>query len=150
MPDVFRTPATAQRAGANTLVAHCSSSAYQPYFEEFLDRKLGLEHYAVLALPGGVQTLTLFEYLPKYSWSGWRMMKFLVDVDKPARVILIGHQDCRWYADLRFWDRGRSERERIVADLRQAGEECARRFPACRVELYFARQEGADVVFESC
>lgn len=151
MPDVFRTPAGPEPTADRTLVVHCSSSAYQPYFEDFLDNGLRLRHYALLALPGGVQTLTLAEYMPKFAWSGWRLVKFLVDVDKPQRIVLIGHQDCRWYADLRFWKRrANDERERIIADMRKAMMECAERFPGCHVEGFFARKEKGEVVFESC
>jgi hypothetical protein len=150
MPDVYRIPAREALSGQRTLVVHCSSAAYQPYFEQFLDQSLRLDHYGLLAVPGGVHSLTLLEYLPKYSWSGWRWLKFLVDVDNPTRLILIGHQDCRWYADPRFWEKHRSERERQIEDLRGAGAECAKRFPDTKVELYFARKAGGEVIFESC
>lgn len=150
MPDVYRIPAVPALSGQRTLVVHCSSAAYQPYFEKFLDNSLKLDHYGLLALPGGVHSLTLAEYLPKYAWSGWRWLKFLVDVDHPTRLILLGHQDCRWYSDPRFWKQEKDERTRQIGDLREAAVECSQRFPETKVEMYFARMAGQEVIFESC
>ena len=101
----------------NVLVVHCSDPRYQPHFQEFLRRELGVTRYALLAIPGGVQTLTLLEYLPKFAWAGWRWMKFLKNLSNPERVVLITHDDCRWYLDNRFAGPA-DARERQIRDLR--------------------------------
>jgi len=148
MAEVFRVAATPRREKGGALVVHCCSSAYQDYFEEFLHTSLGFPSYALLALPGGAQTLTLTDYLPKLPWAGWRWLKFLVDADRPARLVLIGHYDCRWYQSLRFWERS-NQREQQIRDLRRAGAAAAERFPDVRVSLYYARAEAGNVIFES-
>ena len=99
---------------------------------------LKLENYSLIAVPGGVQVLTLLDYLPKFSWAAWRWTKFLVDADEPPRVVLIGHEDCRWYKHL--FPVGGSN-ERIAADLRRAAKGIEGRFPRVRVELYVARTD---------
>jgi serine/threonine protein kinase len=38
--------------------------------------------------------MVLLDYLPKFAWAGWRWTKFLVDADRPPRIVLIGHEDC--------------------------------------------------------
>ena len=94
-------------------------------------------------------TLTLLDYLPKFSWAGWRWIKFLVDLEKPVRVILVGHEDCSWYRDLRFLPRRKSTRERIVDDLTAVAREVSERFPLVRVETYYAALAGGNAVFET-
>ena len=146
MPGIFLTAASTGETEA--LVIHCSSARMQQQFHAFLTGGLGLRKYCLVAVPGGVQALTLLDYLPKFSWAGWRWVKFLVDLEKPARVILIGHDECAWYRDLRFWSRPRSSRERIIDDLRQTARQVRERYQQARVDCYFASIAGAEAVFE--
>ena len=146
MPVTFRTAASSGETEA--LVVHCSSARTQQQFHAFLTEGLGLRKYSLVAIPGGVQALTLLDYLPKFSWAGWRWVKFLADLEKPARVILIGHDECAWYRDLRFWSRPLSSRDRIVDDLRRTAAQVRERYPHVRVETYFASIAGAEALFE--
>lgn len=121
-----------------TLVIHCSDPRYQPHFQEFLRKGLGLDQYALVAVPGGAHFLTLAEYLPKFSWVGWRWVKFILDLTRPGRVILLAHDDCRWYLDSRFAHDPARLREKVLDDLRRVRAELAERLgPTARIELYF-------------
>jgi hypothetical protein len=135
--------------GEGTFVVHCSSSLYQPFFQNFLRGRLGVEHYGLLALPGGVQPLTLTELLPKFAWSGWRQIKFLMDIDAPSRVILIGHDDCRWYHRGPVKHADALEKERQSVDLRKVAQQWQERFPETAVEMYYAHLERALPVFDA-
>jgi hypothetical protein len=131
------------------LVIHCSDPRYQPHFQDFLRNGLGLDHYGLIAVPGGIQTLTLTQYLPKFAWSGWRWMKFMSNLMKPERVVLIGHDDCRWYLDNRFVsDPGRA-RQQLVADMRRVRRDLVERFDRTQVDLYYATLEGDRAVFDA-
>ena len=130
------------------VVIHCSDGRFQPWFQDFLRRDLGVEHYSLIAVPGGAQFLTLVEYLPKFAWAGWRWMKFLADLAAPARVILIAHEDCRWYLDTRFGIPPRDPRGKQVQDLQSARAALVERFGKLPVELYYARLSDGSVVFE--
>lgn len=147
MTEIFRTPFSAEQPSA--LAVHCSDPRYQMHFHEFLRQHAGLERYALIAVPGGPQFLTLTDLLPKFSWAGWRWMKFMVDIAKPRRVILIGHDDCRWYIDGHFWQYRHKVRDRQVEDLRKVKADITKRFGQITVELYFARVEDDHVVFDS-
>jgi len=150
MPEpVIRTGAVHPSPESDVVVVHCSDPRYQPHFQEFLKAGLGLERYGLVAVPGGPQFLTLAEYLPKFSWVGWRWMKFLVDLSRPHRVVLIGHDDCRWYLDSRFFHARGTVGERQHADLHQVRAILAERFPAVAIEAYFARLVGDEAVFEA-
>ncbi len=134
---------------AGVLVIHCSDPRYQAFFHEFVRNELGLDKYALLAVPGGPQFLTLGDYLPKFAWTGWRWVKFLGDLGNSARIILIAHEDCRWYLDGRFGPPPANLREKQVRDLRQVCAALRERFGEVRIELYYARKEKGGAVFET-
>jgi len=148
MAELYRT----EFAGApscDTIVIHCSDPRYQGHFQEFLRGGLGLANYGLVAVPGGPQFLTLVDYLPKFSWAGWRWVKFLADFTKARRAVLIAHDDCRWYVDGGFWQRRGNLRERQVRDLEEVRAQIAQRFPGIVVDLYYARLDGDHAVFEA-
>lgn len=64
--------------------------------------------------------LTLADYFPKFAWAGWR-----------------------------FWPGGEGLRARQVKDLDQVRAALAERFPATRVEIYYARLENGQASFEA-
>lgn len=145
MPDLYRTRSPLTNVEPEALVIHCSAARFQQHFEEFLVDGLKLEDYSLIAIPGGVQVLMMADYLPKFAWAGWRWAKFLVDADRPPRLVLIAHEDCRWYKHL--WSQGGP---RIADDLKRARSRFQERFPKTRVELYYARLDAeGHVVFES-
>ena len=130
------------------LVIHCSDPRYQPHFQEFLQTGLGLAHYALIAVPGGPHCLTLSDYLPKFAWAGWRWVKVMERVAQPERIILIAHDDCRWYVSMGFVSAMTKLRERQIEDLKTARTELVERF-STKVDLYYARLEGDHAVFEN-
>jgi hypothetical protein len=134
---------------SGVVVIHCSDPRFQPHFQDFLRKALGIEHYALIAVPGGAQFLTLADYLPKFSWAGWRWLKFVMGMGSPERVILIAHEDCRWYLDQRFWPGASSLREKQLRDVAHVRRELAERFARSKVESYYARVEKEQVVFEA-
>jgi hypothetical protein len=85
--------------------------------------------------------------MPKFSWSGWRWFKFMIDLMKPERIVLINHEDCRWYfATLRADDAARVHAQQL-ADLRAIQREVTERFTV-PIEAYFARLENGGAAFE--
>jgi hypothetical protein len=148
MTHVYRsTPAAAESGSEPVVVVHCSDPRYQPHFQDFLRSGLKLERYALLAVPGGPQCFTLAQYLPKFSWAGWRWMKFLVNLMNPSRMIFIAHDDCRWYVENRFTTAERA-RETQMADMRRAHQEMVERFGSTSIELYYATLADGSAHFE--
>lgn len=142
MADVYQTSPIGAGGESHVVVVHCSDPRYQPHFQEFLRIGLGLEHYALIAVPGGAQWLTLADYLPKFSWTGWRFLKFVHQVAKADRVILIAHDTCLWYQDLRFAGISGNVKDRQMSDLRRARNSLVERFGQLQVECYYATFEG--------
>jgi hypothetical protein len=136
----FQLSSTLPSVDPEVLVIHCSDYRFQAAFNEFLNLKLNLNgNYDLLVLPGGPQCLTLVEYLPKFSWAGWKWFRFLVEAHDLKRLILIQHQDCRWYKELPNHLHTSSEpRLRQEEDLRRARAALTRERPELSVELYYA------------
>ncbi len=131
------------------VVFHCSDPRFQTHFHEFLRQGLGLDSYALVAVPGGAQFLALSKYLSKFAWAGWRWVKFLGRLQKPVRVILIAHDDCRWYQDSRFLTSRGTARERQVRDMERVRASLEKGYEGVRVDLYLARLEDGGAVFEA-
>ncbi len=149
MPPTFRTPALAADAQPGAVVVHCSDPRFQPHFQHFLGHGLALGHYALIALPGGAQLLTPNDLAPKFAWACWRWTKFMVARTRPARFILIAHEDCRWYIENGVEADPARLRDRQLLDLRRVRAELAERFPGLPVELYYARLAGGSAEFEA-
>lgn len=149
MPEIYCTAVLEAKDDSAALVVHCSDPRFQPHFQEFLAKGLGLRTYGLVAVPGGVQLLTMTDYLPKYSWAGWRWVKFMMNLSQPNRVVLIAHEDCRWYLDPRFGlDPTRIE-ARQIDDLEQVRRSMIERFGARRVDLYYAQLESGRAAFQA-
>jgi hypothetical protein len=136
----FTSKSKIPKTQADTLVIHCSDYRIQAGIQEFLDDALRMNgNYDKLIIPGGPQSLTLFEYLPKFSWAGWKWFRYLVEMHGLKRLILIAHQDCAWYSTMPFHLRASSNlRQKQEEDLRRAQRALVKDFPHLGVGLYFA------------
>ena len=153
MPNTYQIASKLNREDAEVLVVYCSDHRIQAGVREFVDSGLKLgENYDLLAIPGGPQCLTLVEYLPKFSWAGWKWFQFLVDAHNLKRLILIQHQDCGWYKELPLHLHSSPEpRKRQEEDLRRARAALAKERPDLSVEVYYAGWDAANqIVIESC
>lgn len=134
-----------ERASTEVLVVHCSSSRFQAGMSDFLNQGLNLHsNYDLLVIPGGPQCLTLVEYLPKFSWAGWKWFRFLVENHELKRLILVAHQDCSWYKDLPLHLHTVSDpRQRQEEDLHRAKAKLTKEFPHLHVDLYYAASDSS-------
>ena len=137
---VFESSTKINTAPVDTLVVHCTDHRIQAGVQEFLDRGLKLnKNYDLFLIPGGPQSLTLVEYLPKFSCAGWKWFRYLVDGHGLKRLILIAHQDCGWYRSLPFHlHTTRKPRQRQEEDLLRAQRTLVKDFPQLSVDLYYA------------
>lgn len=138
--DSYQPSSKINRTQTDVLVVHCSDHRFQAGLYEFLNLGLDLnENYDLLVIPGGPQALTLVEYLPKFSWVLTKWLRFLIDVHDLKRMILIAHQDCRWYRTLPFHLFSPADpRHHQENDLRRVKHSVEKEFPHIRVELYYA------------
>ena len=136
------------RTETDVLAIHCGDYRFQSAFQEFLNRALNLDgNYDLMVIPGGPLSLTLFEYLPKFNWAGWKWVRFFADQHKIRRLILIQHQDCGFYKTMPAHLHASPEpRQRQEQDLRRVKEAMKRDLPQLAVELYCAGWDATDRV----
>ena len=146
-PNLFKTSPHGAGGESKPLVIHCSDPRYQPHFQEFLETGLGMAHYALIAVPGGPHCLVLEQYLPKFGWAGWRWVKLMEKVAQPERIILIAHDDCRWYLSMGFVQDLAGLCARQVSDLKAAQAKLAENYRT-PVDLYYAKLEGDRATFQ--
>jgi hypothetical protein len=142
----FQLNSSLKRGETEVLVIHCGDYRFQGAFHEFLNRCLNLnENYDLMVIPGGPLSLTLFEYLPKYSWASWKWFRFFVEKHRIRRLVLIQHQDCGWYQTMPLHLHDSPElRKRQEQDLERVAKTLKRDFPELTLELYYAGWDADD------
>lgn len=137
----------------DTVIISCVDGRWRAHIQEFALTRLGADlHADFLAVPGGIEPLTLFDRVPKDFSFFRRRLEALVEGHGTKRIVAIAHQDCGWYKSRTFLSLKIDLRERQIADLRRAAARLREMLPGVVVETYFARLEGPDperVVFEA-
>jgi hypothetical protein len=135
----------------DTVIISCVDGRWRSQIQDFTVNYLKADlHADFLAVPGGIEPLTLFDLVPKDFNFFRRRLESLIEAHGTKRIVAIAHQDCAWYKQRLF--PGRVDlRERQMTDLRRVAERLREAFPGLTVETYFARLEGKDperVVFD--
>jgi hypothetical protein len=140
----YRATSRRQDAANEAVVVHCSDHRFQQGFREFLSEGLGLNSYALLAIPGGGHFGSLEQLQPKWAKVGFQSLKFLVRRTGARRIILVGHDDCLFFKEqLQFSFTDLDLNQKQFASLKRAVRAFAEWFPHAGVELYFAGADSA-------
>jgi len=131
----------------------CVDGRWYHHFQEFARVHLGAgTRTDFLAVPGGIEPMSLFDLVPKDFNFFRRRLEGLVEAHGTRRIVAIAHQDCAWYKSRKIGPLKLDLRERQVSDLRRAAKMLREFFPEILVETYFARLSGTDpqaVLFET-
>jgi hypothetical protein len=137
----------------DTVIISCVDGRWREHIQEFTVRQLGADlHADFLAVPGGIEPLTLFDLVPKDFNFLRRRLESLLEAHGTKRIVAIAHQDCAWYKSRKFLSVKIDLRDRQIADLRRVAARLRDTFPEVAVETYYARLEGRDperVVFDA-
>lgn len=136
-----------------TTIITCVDGRWFHHFEEFARAhlKAGLRT-DFIAVPGGIEPMTLIDLVPKDFNFFRRRVEALVDAHGTKRIVAIAHQDCAWYRTGRIGPIKFDLKKRQISDLRRAAGLLREMFPGVTVETYFARLAGTSpdrVIFES-
>ena len=139
-------------ARPDTVIISCVDGRWREQIQEFtlnhLKATLGADF---LAVPGGIEPLTLADLVPKDFNFFRRRIESLIAAHGTKRIVAIAHQDCAWYKERHAGPFTLDLRSRQLADLKRAASHLRESFPGVSVETYFARHGGAEperVVFE--
>jgi hypothetical protein len=148
MPAETQTQPAHSARRTDTLVIQCSSFEYRPFFESFVRHKLGIHEYDLLAVPGGIQVLTMAHYVPKFASLPRQWLEFMVKKHGLMRIIIFGHDGCSWYRDFRWGPIHLDLRKRQQNDLLTIASDLRERFHV-QVNAFYAKpDESGKVDFE--
>jgi hypothetical protein len=136
----------------DTVIISCVDGRWRAQIQDFTVNHLKADlHADFLAVPGGIEPLTLFDLVPKDFNFFRRRLEALLTAHGTKRIVAIAHQDCAWYKETKRFPFHVDLRARQIDDLKRVAARLRETFPELTVETYFARLEGKDperVVFE--
>ena len=137
----------------DAVIITCVDGRWYRHFQEFAREQLKAGvHTDFLAVPGGIEPMTLFDLLPKDFNFFRRRIEALVEAHGTRRIVAIAHQDCAWYKSRKLGPITIDLRARQISDLRRSAVRLREMFPGVTVETYFARLGGTNpesVLFEA-
>jgi carbonic anhydrase-like protein len=134
-----------------SIVVMCVDGRWRPHVQEFATSCLGADpRYDIVAVPGGIEPLTLADLVPKDYNFLRRRLDTVIAAHGSRRIVAVAHQDCAWYGSRRVGRGSGPLRDRQVADLRRAAAILREIYPQIDVETYYARLEepAGKVVFD--
>jgi len=94
----YESPLPWKEIRPDTAIIMCVDGRWRPHVQEFATGHLGAEaHYDIVAVPGGIEPLTLFDLVPKDFNFLRRRLESLVEAHGTRRIVAVAHQDCAWY-----------------------------------------------------
>jgi hypothetical protein len=137
---VYTSPLPWDPARPETTIITCVDGRWYHHFQEFARVHLGAgDRTDFLAVPGGIEPMTLSDLVPKDFNFFRRRLEGLVEAHGTHRIVAIAHQDCAWYTSRRIGAVTGDVRARQIADLRSAAARLRRMFDDVVVETFFAR-----------
>jgi hypothetical protein len=88
----------------DAIVVHCSDPRFQAAFDQFIGSELGLARgkFIPMVIGGGAGVLSHPEQLPKeFKFLKERFEHYRQSFPSIRRVVLINHEDCRYYGALK-------------------------------------------------
>jgi hypothetical protein len=150
---VYESPLDWDAERPSAVIICCVDGRWFRHFEEFARSHLDAgTRTDYLAVPGGIEPLTLFDLIPKDFNFFHRRIEGLVESHGTRRIVAIAHQDCAWYRTRKIGPLRIDLRSRQISDLRRAAARLREMFPTVVVETYFAKLSAstpARVVFET-
>jgi len=149
---IFQSSVAWNPSPPDTMVICCVDGRYLQQTQEFIAHHLGVGvHADLVAIPGGIEPLTLFDLVPKDFNFLRRRLEPVVHARGTRRIIAIAHDDCLWYRNRKFGPVTIDLRARQRKDLQRAATQLREMFPKVAVETYFAHLDPASrsVSFEA-
>ena len=136
-----------------TTIITCVDGRWYPHFQEFARVHLNAgPRTDFVAVPGGIEPLTLVDLVPKDFNFLRRRLEGLVEAHGTKRIVAVAHQDCAWYKARKIGPVTLDFKERQIADLRRAAVRLREMFHGVTVETYYARLNDSSppkVVFDA-
>ena len=143
----YQSPLCYDSSRMHAAALYCSDGRVGEHFDDFLHTGLALPRYDRLCLPGGPACLAGHPQAHLEEQGVLDELRFLVEVHKLKRVVLIAHQGCAFYATRLELKEPRLELVQR-ADLVRAAAFVHRVTGLDAIEAHFARLTDGRVTFE--
>jgi hypothetical protein len=150
---VFESPLVWDGERPATTIITCVDGRWYQHFQEFARSHLRAgTRTDFIAVPGGIEPLTLADFVPKDFNFFRRRLEAMIDAHGTERIVAIAHEDCAWYKARKIGPVTIDMKSVQINDLRRAAARIREMFDGVAVETYYAKHSPADpkkVVFES-
>ena len=140
-------PYQLDKTTSHTLAIHCGDPRFQTAFREFITGGLGVSNYTPLIIGGGIHAFGMQTFLPKNFKIVWEQIKFFVKEGNLNQIIIINHEDCKWYDKMKGYYGNISLPLKGKQDLKSAALTILRDFSSVQVRTFWAALDGDNVVF---
>lgn len=111
----------------DTLIISCVDGRWYQQVQEFARVHLGAgSHTDFMAVPGGIEPMTLADVTPKDFSFFRRRLESLVEAHGAQRIVAIAHQDSAWYRARKIGPGTGDLRSKQISDLAAPPHCCAR------------------------
>jgi hypothetical protein len=139
MASVYKSTLPWDPGRPDTVIITCVDGRWFHHFQEFARVKLGAgPRTDFVAVPGGIEPLTLVDLMPKDFNFLRRRIEALVESHGTRRIVAIAHQDCAWYRARKIGPVSLDFKDQQIRDLRRAAVRLREMFDGVTVETYFA------------
>lgn len=143
----YQSPVKYEQARIHAAAVYCSDGRVGEHFDDFLQNGLNLPRYDRVSLPGGPACLAGHPQAHLEEEGVVDELRFLVEVHKLKRVVLIAHQGCAFYGTRLELSEPRLELVQR-ADLVRAAAYVHRVTGLNAIDAFFARLIEGKVHFE--
>ena len=130
---------------SDTLVFHCVDHRFQEAFSKYIFKELKIDVFNPIVIAGGAYALCN-NGGNKHGFI-WDQIDFFIDKAGIKRIVLINHDDCKWYK-LENPDLGITELEnKGKSDLALASAKIKEKYPGIEIISVWAKLSGDMVKF---
>ena len=132
---------------SQAIVIHCADPRFQNAFRKFITEELGINHYSPIIIGGGAHAFGMQTLLPANFQTLFEQIKFFVEEAGLKQVIIVNHEDCKWYEKMKgcYPDTRLSVKGKL--DLRKAALTIVEDFTGVDVRIFWAGLDGDNIRF---
>jgi hypothetical protein len=131
---------------SDTLVIHCVDHRFQGAFRKFIVGELGIEVFNPMVIAGGAFAIGS-EHYSRYGYI-WDQIDYFIKVGGVKKLVLINHEDCKWYGN-EFPDLEKSKlKEKGKIDLTRAAKNVGEKYPGVEVISFWAELSADKINFK--
>lgn len=128
---------------SGNLAIFCSDERFVDASLSFLKNTLNLKKFDLIVTAGGPAFITAD--VPALMGN----LNLLKEEHKLSTLVLISHQDCKYYVK-KYANAGSGDIIKCQQqDLQDAKQKVLKLYPGLKVEIYFARIDGLQIIFEN-